>query len=65
MSWFYRTQQQKEIDYLEEEDGVLRAYEFKWNDRKGVCRVPNAFAKAYPDAEFQVVTPKNVDAFLL
>jgi hypothetical protein len=64
-SWFWRTQQQKEIDYLEEEDGVLRAYEFKWNDKKAESRVPDAFAKAYPEARFQVVTPKNVDAFLL
>ena len=64
-SWFWRTQQQKEIDYLEEEDGMLRAYEFKWNDKKAESRVPDAFAKAYPEARFQVVTPKNVDAFLL
>lgn len=63
--WFWRTQQQKEIDYLEEEDGVLRAYEFKWNDRKGESRMPDAFAKAYPEARFQVITPKNIDTFLL
>ena len=64
-SWFWRTQQQKEIDYLEEEDGVLRAYEFKWNDKKATCRVPDAFAKAYPKAGFEVITPKNVDIFLM
>jgi len=63
--WFWRTQQQKEIDYLEEEDGVLRAYEFKWNDRKAEIRIPDAFAKAYPEARFQVITPKNIDTFLL
>ena len=63
--WFWRTQQQKEIDYLEEEDGVLRAYEFKWNDRKAESRMPDAFAKAYPEARFQVITPKNIDTFLL
>lgn len=64
-SWFWRTQQQKEIDYLEEEDGVLSAYEFKWNDKKSTYRVSDAFAKAYPEAGFEVITPKNVDAFLL
>ena len=30
-SWFWRTKQQNEIDYLEEKDGQLYAYEFKWN----------------------------------
>lgn len=63
--WFWRTQQQREIDYLEEEDGHLCAYEFKWNDRKAACRVPESFAKAYPEASFQVITPKNADEFLL
>ena len=28
-SWFWRTKDQKEIDYLEESDGKLKAYEFK------------------------------------
>lgn len=64
-SWFWRTQQQKEIDYLEEEDGQLSAFEFKWNDKKSGARLPDSFAKGYPEASFQVVTPKNVDEFLM
>jgi predicted AAA+ superfamily ATPase len=63
--WFWRTQQQKEIDYLEEENGLLHAYEFKWSDKKGSIRVPESFAKTYPDATFHVITPKTVDEFLL
>ena len=63
--WFWRTIQQKEIDYLEEENGQLHAYEFKWNDKKSNVRIPESFAKTYPDASFQVITPKNVDEFLL
>lgn len=63
--WFWRTLQQKEIDYLEEEDGQLHAYEFKWNDKKANVRVPESFAKTYPNASFQVITPKNADEFLL
>lgn len=63
--WFWRTLQQKEIDYLEEEAGQLHAYEFKWNDKKANVRVPESFAKTYPDASFQVITPKNADEFLL
>ena len=63
--WFWRTQQQKEIDYLEEENGMLHAYEFKWNDKKANVSCPESFAKAYPDAHFHVITPKNVEDFLL
>jgi len=63
--WFWRTQQQKEIDYLEEENGMLNAYEFKWSDKKGSTHVPDSFSKAYPEASFRVITPKNVDEFLL
>lgn len=63
--WFWRTQQQKEIDYLEEENGLLNAYEFKWNDKKSNTRVPDSFAKAYPDAQFHIITPKNADEFLI
>lgn len=62
--FFWRTHQQKEIDYLEECDGLLNAYEFKYNARK-VAKEPNDFAKAYPDAQFKEITPNNIDEFLL
>jgi len=64
-SWFWRTQQQSEIDYIEEEDGKLSAYEFKWNEHKANAKCPSAFATAYPEATFKVITPHNVDEFLL
>ena len=64
-SWFWRTRQQNEIDYVEEEDGRLQAFEFKWNDRKGNVKCPESFVKSYPDVEFKVITPKNVEEFLI
>ncbi len=63
-SWFWRTRLQREIDLIEEENGALRAFEFKWNEAKQT-KVPNAFAKAYPEAQFKVITPGNIDDFLL
>ncbi len=63
--WFWRTQQQKEIDLIEEEDGRMLAFEFKWNARKANVKAPEAFVKAYPDCLFQVITPDNVEDFLL
>lgn len=64
-SWFWRTQQQKEIDYIEEADGIISAFEFKWNERKANAKCPEAFSKAYPDAHYKVITPQNVEELLL
>lgn len=64
-TWFWRTHQQQEIDYIEEEDGQLQAFEFKWNARRRDTRQPQTFATAYPDTPYTVVTPQEVDAFLL
>lgn len=62
--YFWRTKSQQEIDYVEEYDGKLYAYEFKWNENAKV-KFPKSFADAYPDSEFHVITPKNVEEFLL
>ena len=43
---------------------ALKSAKFKWNDKKSSVRVPQSFAKAYPEASFQVITPKNIDGFL-
>ena len=63
-SWFWRTQQQKEIDYLEEKDGRIRAHEFKWNPSARE-KIPRQFMNAYPGSEFAVVHPGNIEEFLL
>jgi predicted AAA+ superfamily ATPase len=62
-SYFWRTKQQTEIDYIEEQDGSLQAFEFKWNEHKS-SRCPLSFSKAYPDASFCVITPSNIDDYL-
>jgi predicted AAA+ superfamily ATPase len=62
--WFWRTVEQKEIDYLEEADGQLSAYELKWNTHTPAKR-PKSFAEAYPSATFTVVHRDNLDEFLL
>lgn len=62
--YFWRTTAKQEIDYIEEANGKLSAYEFKWNPKKKVS-VPLSFSNAYPDVEFKVITRDNVDDFLL
>jgi len=61
--YFWRTKYGQEIDYIEERDGKLYAFEFKWNTRKKT-KIPNAFKQAYPGAEFQIITPENYYEFI-
>lgn len=63
-TYFWRTKDQNEIDYIEEYDGLLHAYEFKYNARHK-AKLPASFASAYPVADFNVITPDNVEEFLL
>lgn len=58
-SYFWRTTQQQEIDYLEENNGQLTAFEIKMNPLRKV-RFPLTFTKNYPAAECKVV---NYDSF--
>lgn len=62
--YFWRTKQQQEIDYLEEGGGNLHAYEMKWNPR-AKASITKTFTEAYPNSEFQVITPDNIADFLL
>jgi predicted AAA+ superfamily ATPase len=61
--WFWRTKEQKEIDLIEESDGKIRAYEFKWNFNTKV-KAPKAFIENYK-SDFEVITPNNYEDFLL
>lgn len=58
-SYFWRTTQQQEIDYIEEADGQFTVFEMKWNLRKKTTPLPTAFLKTYPVAQEAVVTPDN------
>ena len=62
--YFWRTKQQQEIDYLEEGGGKLHAYEMKWNPR-AKASITKTFTDAYPNTDFQVITPDNITDFLL
>ena len=61
--YFWRTTAQSEIDYVEEVDGRITAFEFKWNEKRR-AKIPAPFATAYPDATFEVVTRENYSDFL-
>ncbi|MCX6148617.1 MAG: ATP-binding protein [Candidatus Kapabacteria bacterium] len=56
--YFWRTKQQQEIDYLEENDGNLSAFEFKWNSKRKI-KFPLTFEKAYPNAILKGINQEN------
>lgn len=63
-NYFWRTYDQQELDWLEEENGILSGYEFKWNEKRKV-KIPTAFAKAYPEAVFNVINKSNYLDFII
>jgi predicted AAA+ superfamily ATPase len=61
-TFFWRTKQQQEIDYLEEADGRISAFEFKWNPNAKVKK-PSLFLETYP-ADFKVISKDNFRDFV-
>lgn len=58
LNYFWRTYQQQEIDWVEDRNGKLYAYECKWKD-SGKVKIPSAWKDAYQDSEFSVISPSN------
>mgnify|MGYP002635603897 CR=1 FL=1 len=63
-TWYWRTKEQKEIDCIEERDGKLTAYEFKWNP-EAKYKKPKLFLETYPQSEFKIIHKNNVEDFLM
>jgi len=61
--YFWRTTQQQEIDYLEEQNGVISAFEIKLNPRKKP-RTPVTFLNAYK-SEISVIHRDNFRDFVI
>jgi len=57
-TYFWRTYDQQELDWVEEGNGQLIGYEFKWNEKKKV-KAPAAWSRGYPSASFEVITRGN------
>ena len=62
--YFWRTQAQQEIYYIEECDGQLSTFEFKWNP-KTKATFPKTFNEAYPGSSFEIITPENYERFIM
>lgn len=62
--YFWRTHDGAEIDFIEEKNGTLNAFEFKWDNCKKNVRLPRSFAEAYPDHSFEVVDRNSYGKFV-
>jgi uncharacterized protein len=61
-SYFWRTKDQAEIDYIEDTGGILKAFEIKWANQK--VRFPKSFLEHYPENETTLISKENYTSFL-
>ena len=62
--FFWRTLAQQEVDYIEDTNGQVTAFECKWNP-KAKGSMSRAFSNAYPNAETNIIHPENAEKYLL
>lgn len=61
-NFFWRTYDQQEIDWVEEHDGILNGFEFKWTESK--VKAPVAWQNAYPGSGFTLINRDNYSEWL-
>lgn len=64
-NYFWRTYDQKEIDWVEERDGKLYGYEFSWQPKEIRKATRKEFTTAYPNSELTVIHQGNYQDFIL
>lgn len=62
-TYFWRTTAQQEIDYVEEANGRLSAFEFKWQAKKN-AHFPKAFLENYPGSQTSLINNENFETFV-
>lgn len=64
-TYFWRTSDKQEIDYIEESNGELHLFEMKWNAKKQTTKFPNQFLTTYRPTHTDIITPDTYLPFLL
>ena len=64
-SYFWRTTEKQEIDYIEESNGELHLFEMKWNEKKQSAKIPNQFIEQYHPQKIDVITTANYLTYLI
>lgn len=62
-TYFWRTHTGAELDFVEEREGQLRGFEFKWKEAKS--RAPGSWLETYDNASYQLVHRDNFLEFVL
>jgi predicted AAA+ superfamily ATPase len=62
--YFWRTYDGQKVDFVEEKEGKLFGYDFKWSD-KGKEKFPKDWLKTYGNAEFKIINRENYLEFIL
>lgn len=60
--YFWRSYSMQEIDLIEEFNGTISAFEFKWNNKK--VKTPSRFVENYPHTDFNVINKMNFWDFI-
>ena len=61
--YFWRTNDQQEIDLIIKQDELLRAFEIKWSDHSK-ARLSKTFSSSYPSHTFSIISPSVLEDFL-
>lgn len=61
-NYFWRTYEQQEIDWVEERNGSLFGYEFKWKENK--VKIPSQWKSTYPDASYEIINSANFEKWI-
>lgn len=61
-NYFWRTWDRKEIDLVEEREGKLFGYEFKWKEKQ--VKQPREWLKNYPNSSFEIINKENYFEFI-
>ena len=62
-TWFWRLRTGAELDYVEEENGTLSGFEFKYGNK--IPKAPTAWEATYPGSTFTPVNNSNWLDFVL
>jgi len=60
--YFWRTHQQQEIDYIEDQGGILHGFEFKWSKKQAKC--PIIWKNTYQNSTFTTINQENYLPFV-
>jgi hypothetical protein len=62
-TYFWRTKQKQEVDFVEDNAGKITGFEFKWNKKK-FQKLPKTFTETY-NAESKVIDKSNFREFVI